>query len=94
MPMQIMACRKPIVTYDMHEIIKVERDELLELTKKLLEDKEFSEKYIERNYRYIQDMHSESAIARKHLENILPFAQKKNQTLATLIEEFLSSKHN
>lgn len=92
MPMQIMACRKAIVTYDIHEIIKIERDELLELTKKILEDKEFATTYIERNYRYILDMHSESAIARRHLENILPIAKKKNPELTSVIEKFLSSQ--
>lgn len=90
MPMQIMACRKPIVTYDIHELIKVERHDLLELTKKILEDKEFATTYIERNYRYILDTHSEAAIAKKHLENILPIAKKKNPELAQVIEKFLN----
>lgn len=92
MPMQIMACRKPIVTYDMHELIKVERNDLLELTRKILEDEKFRSDFVERNYRYILDMHSESAIARMHLENILPIAEQKNPDLAQAITLFLSKK--
>ena len=51
MPMQIMACKKPIITYDMYEIIKVERENLLDLTKKLFEDNDFRAEFIERNYK-------------------------------------------
>ncbi|GAB0174355.1 MAG: hypothetical protein HHAS10_02340 [Candidatus Altimarinota bacterium] len=90
MPMQIMACRKPIVTYDMHELIKVERDDLLDLTKNILENPKFRSTYIERNYQYILDMHSEASIAKMHLKNILPIAIKKNPDLAGIIEKFLS----
>lgn len=77
MPMQIMACRKPIVTYDMHELIKVEREDLWELTKKIFEDREFSREYVERNYKYIQDMHTEESICRMHIENLKPIIKRK-----------------
>lgn len=77
MPMQIMACKKPIITYDMHELIKVEREDLLGLTKRLFEDEKFKQEYVERNYRYILDFHSEKAICRIHLENIKPFLKSK-----------------
>ncbi|MBW7954466.1 glycosyltransferase [Candidatus Gracilibacteria bacterium] len=77
MPMQIMACKKPIITYDMHELIKIERDELLDLTKKLFEDEDFKKSYIERNYKYIIDFHSEKSICKIHLENLKPFLKEK-----------------
>lgn len=77
MPMQIMACKKPIITYDMHELIKIERDDLFNLTKKLFEDEDFKKDYIERNYKYIIDFHSEKSICKIHLENLKPFLKSK-----------------
>lgn len=76
MPMQIMACKKPIITYDMHELIKVKREDLLDLTQKLFENPDFKEKYIQRNYDYIIKNHSEESICKMHLENIQPFLEK------------------
>lgn len=77
MPMQIMACKKPIITYDMHEIVKVAREDLENLTKQLLEDEEFRTSYIERNYKYILDFHTEKSICKIHLENLKPFIKQK-----------------
>ena len=77
MPMQIMACKKPIITYDMHEIIKVPREELLELTKKLLEDSEYREQYVKKNYNYIMKHHTEEAVCGLHLDNLRPLIDKK-----------------
>lgn len=77
MPMQIMACRKPIVTYDMYELIKVNHEDLFNLTKQIFEDPVFTKEYTDRNYRYIQEVHSEEAICRMHLENLRPFIEKK-----------------
>ena len=81
MPMQIMACKKPIITYDMHELIKIPREKLLELTKKLFENKEFRDEYVERNYRYIITTHSEEAVSKKYLNDIRIFAEKYWKTL-------------
>jgi glycosyltransferase involved in cell wall biosynthesis len=75
MPMQIMACKKPIVTYDMYELIKVPRQDLWELTRKLFEDEDFKKEYIERNYQYIMHFHTEKSIAKMHLENLRPFIE-------------------
>jgi len=72
-----MACRKPIVTYDMYELIKVNHEDLLNLTKQIFEDPIFVKEYIDRNYRYIQEVHSGEAICRMHLENLRPFIEKK-----------------
>jgi len=77
MPMQIMASKKPIVSFDMHEIIKVPREDLLELTKKIFEDNEFKNTYIEKNYKYIMDFHTEESIAKIHMNNLKPFLKSK-----------------
>jgi hypothetical protein len=80
MPMQIMACKKPIVTYDMYEIVKTPRDGLLELTMKLFEDTNFKKENIVKNYEYIMNYHTESAIAKIHLDNLAVFMQKNINT--------------
>ena len=77
MPMQIMASKKPIISYDMHEIIKVPREEMLDLTKKLLNDKKYREEYVKRNYDYIMKYHSEESVCKIHLENLKPFIKEK-----------------
>jgi hypothetical protein len=77
MPMQIMACKKPIVTYDMHEIIKIEREWLLDLTKHIFEDLDFKNKFVERNYNYIMDFHTEKSICKMHFKNLIPFFKSK-----------------
>jgi hypothetical protein len=77
MPMQIMACKKPIITYDMHELIKIEREDLFDFTKKLFEDEKYRNDYIERNYKYILDFHSEKSVCKIHLENLKPFLKSK-----------------
>ena len=77
MPMQIMACKKPIVTYDMHEIIKIPREELWELTKKLLENEKYRNKSIQKNYDYIMKYHTEKAVCNIHLKNIRSMLKEK-----------------
>jgi len=77
MPMQIMASKKPIITYDTHEIVKINRDKLLDLTKNILEDKKFRDDYIEKNYNYILQYHTEESISKIHLENLKPFLKEK-----------------
>jgi len=77
MPMQIMACKKPIITYDKHEIVKVEKENLLNLTKKILEDRNFRNDYIEKNYNHIIKYHTEDAISKIHLENLKPILKEK-----------------
>ncbi len=77
MPMQIMACKKPIITYDVYEIVKIDRDNLISYTKKILEDKKFQEETVERNYNYILDFHTEKSISKIHLENLKPLIKSK-----------------
>lgn len=70
LPMQAMALKKPIVTLDNYEIIKVSVENLPDLALKLLNDKNFCQEYIERNYQYILDFHSPKNVSFQHLENI------------------------
>lgn len=77
--MQVMACKKPIVTYDNFEIIKIKPDKLLDLTRDILENKEKCEMFIEKNYKYIYDFHTEESISKIHLNNLKPFMDKIKQ---------------
>lgn len=76
MPMQIMACKKAIITYDMHEIVKIPREDLLWFTQQLFEDWKVKEEYVKKNYKYIMDYHTEDAIAKMHLKNLQIFLNK------------------
>ena len=78
MDMQIMACKKAIITYDKYEIVKIDIDKLLDLTKNILENKNFKEKYISKNYKYIMEFHTEEAVSKIHLNNLKPFFKKLN----------------
>lgn len=73
LPMQVMAMKKPIVTLDRYEIIKKEVNELPELALRLLSDSDFRSDFIEKNYSYILESHSEAAVAKKHLDNLSKF---------------------
>lgn len=73
LPMQVMAMKKPIVTLDRYEIIKKEIDELPELALRLLSDSDFRNDFVEKNYAYILESHSEAAVAKKHLDNLSKF---------------------
>lgn len=70
LPMQVMALKKPIVTLDNYEVIKIKTDELANLSIKLLRDEEFRNNFIERNYNYIIKTHDPKEIAMVHYENI------------------------
>jgi len=70
LPLQVMALKKPIVTLDKYEIIKKEIEELPELALKLLEDEIYRKEFIERNYKYVIEKHSEKAVISEHLNNL------------------------
>lgn len=89
MPMQIMACKKPIITYDKHEIVKVAREDLPGLARNILEDETFKNQYIQKNYEYIINHHSEKAICQIHLDNIKPFLKSKLWLTDNEINEFI-----
>lgn len=73
LPMQVMAMKKPIVTLDRYEIIKKEINELPELSLRLLSDADFKNDFVEKNYAYILEFHSEAAVVKKHLDNLSKF---------------------
>lgn len=75
--MQIMACKKPIITYDLHELIKIPREELASYAVQLLEDKNFRDSQVQRNYDYIMRTHSEEAVCRQHFDNLKPLLENK-----------------
>lgn len=77
MPMQIMACKKAIISYDMHEIIKIPREELMDYTMKIMEDNEFKKSEIEKNYDYIMWYHTEKSIVEMHIKNLQEFIDIK-----------------
>jgi glycosyltransferase involved in cell wall biosynthesis len=70
LPMQVMLCKKPIITLDKYELIKEPVENLPALTLKLLEDDSFKQNYVQRNYEYVKNTHSPEAICQKHLANI------------------------
>lgn len=73
LPMQVMLCKKPIVSLDKYELIKEPVENLPSLTMKLLENESFREEYVQRNYEYVRNTHSSEAVCKKHLENLTPF---------------------
>ncbi len=77
LPMQVMACKKPIVTLDNYEIIKVPMEKLPELAMRLLANPQFRLDFVEKNARYINEIHSPEAVCKKHLENIQKYLKIK-----------------
>lgn len=77
MELEAMACKSPIVAMDSFEIIKTKYSEIDNLALKLLEDKDFKNEYIEKNYEYVKKIHSLENIAEIYLENLKPFLKSK-----------------
>lgn len=70
LPMQIMALKKPIVTLDRYEAVKVEPAGLSSLALDLLEKPGFREEFVRKNFDYLIEHHSGEAVARRHLQNL------------------------
>ncbi len=73
LPMQVMLCKKPIITLDNYEVIKTPIDKLPELTLHLLGDENFRNETIEKNYQYVLQTHSPIAVCEMHHKNLLEF---------------------
>jgi hypothetical protein len=56
--LEAMACKAPIIVSDLNELIFKNFVELKELAFNIIENKDFREKYIEKNYEYILSKHS------------------------------------
>jgi len=73
LPMQVMACKRPIVTLDHYEIIKTPIEELPDLAIKLLYNEHFRNEFVGRNYDYIFSTHAPAAACGIHLRNLREF---------------------
>jgi len=71
---EAMACKAPVVCCDLNEVIFEPLENLEELSYKIIEDKEYKNRYIERNYNYIKKVHSCEAVAKiyeKDIKNLM-----------------------
>ena len=68
--LEAIACRAPIVAMDVFEIIKVPYDKIMDLSFKVLENKDFKKTYIDTNYNYVKNTHSVENVAKLY-ESIL-----------------------
>lgn len=70
LPMQVMLCKKPIVTLDNYEVVKTPVEKMPELTLRLLADENFKNQTIEKNYSHVIKTHSPDVICKTHLQNL------------------------
>ena len=68
--MQVMALKRPIVTYDRYEAGNKTLEELPSCALKILEDAQFSKEWAQKAYQYVHDHHAARAIAERHLANL------------------------
>lgn len=76
LPMQVMLCKKPIVTLDKYEVVKKSIEELPSYTLKLLAESDFREQEVNEKYAYVMRTHSPEGVCKIHLKNLEPFLQK------------------
>jgi len=72
--LEAMACKAPIIVSDLNELIFKNFVELKELAFNIIENKDFREKYIEKNYEYILSKHSWENVAKiyeKYINKLL-----------------------
>jgi len=75
--LQAMACKAPLVSYDIYETIKVDRKDLPKYAIKLINNKTFRTKEIKRNYEYVSKVHNPKTIAKQYLKNIQEVIKSK-----------------
>lgn len=73
LPMQVMLCKRPIVSLDNYEILKTPIKEMPSLALRLLQDKDFAAEYAQRNFEYVMTTHAPEAVCKTHYENLKPF---------------------
>lgn len=83
--LETMACGAPIVTLDKYEIKKEfnNLNRLENLAFRLLENKEFRQRFMKRNLEYVKKMHGEREVAQiniKHINSVL----KKRKSLSNM----------
>jgi len=75
LPMQAMAVKRPVVTLDKYEIVKKDISELPELAIRILDDEKFRREYVEKNYDYILEKHSQKIVAQTHFDNLKKYCK-------------------
>ncbi|MBU4217090.1 glycosyltransferase [Candidatus Parcubacteria bacterium] len=73
LPMQVMALRRPLVSFDNYETLKTSVAEMPGLAIKLLTDDKFKNDIVEKNYQYILNNHDSESVAKIHYNNLLNF---------------------
>jgi len=68
--LNVMASKVPIVTYDPHEIIKVDIPDILNYAFSMLSSDKFRNENIIKNYLYVKDVHCERKVMKLHQENL------------------------
>jgi glycosyltransferase involved in cell wall biosynthesis len=79
--LQAMACKVPIITLDKHEILSdIKEEDFGKTAVRLLEDENFRNESVEKNYKYVLQKHSPRAIAEIHFKRINDLLAKKQET--------------
>ena len=73
---EAIACKAPVLCCDLNEVIFEPLENLEDLAYKIIEDKEYREWYIERNYQYIKKTHSCEAVVKIYEEDIKELMKK------------------
>jgi len=68
--LEAMACKTPLVSLDTVEVIKVKKDDLPDYAIRLLKNKKFKEKEVNRLHKYVVNTHSAAASAKIYVNNI------------------------
>lgn len=73
---EAMACKAPVLCCDLNEVIFEPLENLEDLAYKIIEDKEYRNLYVERNYDYIKRVHSCEAVAKIYEQDIKRLIKK------------------
>jgi glycosyltransferase involved in cell wall biosynthesis len=73
LPMQVMLSKRPLVTLDNYETVKTPIEGLPALALRLLSDEQFRKETVEKNYRYVMDVHAPKSVCETHLANLKQF---------------------
>jgi len=69
MELEAMACGAPVIVNDIYEL-KTPLENLGDLSVKLLSDFKFKEKWIQKNIKYVKEVHGQKAVSFVHKKNI------------------------
>lgn len=68
--LEAMACKCPIIATDSFEIIKISYENIEKLAWKVLEDNNYKNYYVNRNYDYVKKYHSIENVSKIYFENL------------------------